>query len=302
MVRNQAYVFRRYLWLYEMIAAYGPISLAEICGRWERSSLNDERLPLPHKTFENHRIAVEEIFGVEVICDRRTNLYSLSADSLPDSRPEPRKLLEYMMLCRRLADDPSLQSSVESEPTPGGVQLLEPILECLRRRLTIRLTYAHCYQGGEPSRCEVVPVGLKLFKRRWYLIALLPDSHTTYSYALDRILSLEAGERHSVDRPTMRQLYADCYGIIREPGRKREHIILRATPNQANYLAALPLHPSQREIRRDESGVWFALDLIPAYDFLMELLANGREVEVMEPASLRAEIAAEIAEMQKLYL
>lgn len=299
MVRNQAYVFRRYLWLYEMIAGQGPISFAEICERWERSSLNDERLPLPHKTFENHRIAVEEIFGVEIICDRRTNLYSLSDDG---ARPEPRKLLEQLLLCRRLADNPELRDAVESEPTPGGVQLLEPILECLHRRLTVRLTYAHTYNAGQPESREVVPVGLKLFKRRWYLIALLPDSHTTYSYALDRILGLEAGERHSVDRPTMRQLYADCYGIIREPGRKREHIVLRATPNQANYLAALPLHPSQREIRRDESGVWFALDLIPAYDFLMELLANGREVEVMEPASLRAEIAAEIAEMQKLYL
>lgn len=301
MSKSQAYLFRRYLWLFETVMAYGPISFEEISRRWEASALNDEGNSLPHKTFENHRRAIEEIMGADIYCDRRTNLYSVDPEQLPTSRPDAGKLLEQMLITRSLNEVPTLRDAVEFEQAPGGAQFLSPILECLRENRKARIEYIHGYLTEKHTLCEVVPVGLKLFKRRWYLIGSMPDGSTTYSFALDRIKSLTPTEQHSFARPALRELYSDCFGIIREPGGELEHIVLKVTAAQALYLAALPLHPTQREIRRDDSHVWFALDLIPAYDFMMELLANGKDLEVVAPESLRIKIAAEIAAMQNLY-
>lgn len=300
MPRSQSYLFRRYLWLYSVIAP-GPISFADIRERWQNASLNDERLDLAHKTFENHRRAVEEIMGVNIMCDRRTNLYYIDPDSEDAVCPVAKRLAENLTLNRILADDPELRSAIELEEVPAGAHLLGPILECLRDSRKARIAYNHGYHTERHAVYTVIPVGLKLFRRRWYLIALNPEGLTPYSYSLDRIDSFEAAERHDVPRPKLREFYRDCYGIIRDPERTKQRIVVKVSREQALYLETLPLHRSQREIRRDDAHVWFEMELVPAYDFIMELLANGRDLEVVEPQSLREEVAREIETMKRLY-
>ncbi len=300
MPRSQSYLFRRYLWLYSVIAP-GPISFADIRERWQNASLNDDCSDLAHKTFENHRRAVEEIMGVNIMCDRRTNLYYIDPDSEGAVSPVAKRLAESLTLNRILADEPELRRAVEMESVPAGTHLLGPILECLRDSRKARIAYNHGYHTERHADYTVIPAGLKLFRRRWYLIALASEGLTPYSYSLDRIDSFEAAERHDVPRPKLRELYRDYYGIIRDPERTMQHIVVKVSREQALYIESLPLHHTQREVRRDASHVWFAMDLVPAYDFIMELLANGRDLEVVEPQSLREEVAREIETMKRLY-
>ena len=68
---NTAVLFNRYVWLVDTIYRAGRISFEEINERWQRSSLNDTGEELPLKTFHNHKNAIQQMFDINIECDRR---------------------------------------------------------------------------------------------------------------------------------------------------------------------------------------------------------------------------------------
>ena len=68
---NTAILFNRYVWLVDTIYRAGRISFEEINERWQRSSLNDTGEELPLKTFHNHKNAIQQMFDINIECDRR---------------------------------------------------------------------------------------------------------------------------------------------------------------------------------------------------------------------------------------
>ena len=57
--------FNRYVWLIDLIHRHRHIPLEEIGRQWERSALNEDRSLLAERTFHNHRVAIEDTFGIE---------------------------------------------------------------------------------------------------------------------------------------------------------------------------------------------------------------------------------------------
>ncbi|MBO7317267.1 MAG: WYL domain-containing protein, partial [Bacteroidales bacterium] len=80
-----------------------------------------------------------------------------------------------------------------------------------------------------------------------------------------------------------------------------ETIRLRATMRQAQYMRALPLHPSQREYEVGDGYVDFIYNMYITYDLIQELLSQGREIEVISPAKLRNEIRKKLQAALELY-
>ena len=76
---------------------------------------------------------------------------------------------------------------------------------------------------------------------------------------------------------------------------------LRVDAYQAKYIQTLPLHPSQKVVSSDESNTVFLYHLVPTFDFKQELLGRGASVEVLSLDWFRDEVAADVAEMAKLY-
>ena len=107
------------------------------------------------------------------------------------------------------------------------------------------------------------------------------------------------------DFPTdfsVRTFFRDCYGVLRDPQCEPQRIVLRAYYPFAHYLRTLPLHPSQQELTATPQYADFELYLRPTFDFKQELLAQGREVEVLQPASLREEMKQMVREMMERYM
>ena len=69
---------------------------------------------------------------------------------------------------------------------------------------------------------------------------------------------------------------------------------------QDNYLRDLPLHESQKEAEQTEEYSIFEFHLRPTFDFLIEILWNGEDVEIIEPLWLRNEMAGKINRMLKI--
>ena len=68
-------LFNRYVWLIDLIYRKKNITFEEINEQWQRSSLNYAYDNLPLRTFHNHRKAIEQMFDINIECDKR-NGYS----------------------------------------------------------------------------------------------------------------------------------------------------------------------------------------------------------------------------------
>lgn len=146
------------------------------------------------------------------------------------------------------------------------------------------------------------PFALKMFKKRWYVLGKYKNREIKI-YSLDRFEDIDISEDtfsmpEDFDAETF---FKDYLGIIIDQKAKTENILLKVSAYQANYLRSLPLHNSQQETERNEHYSLFSYRLKPTFDFMQELLSHGSTVEVLQPLSLRKNIADEIHKMAKHY-
>ena len=303
LTNNTATLFRRYLWLLDVIYSAGRITLDEIRARWQRNEMSGGE-ELPRKTFENHRKAVEELFDVNIACDRRTNEYYVECGDDLERDDLRRWLLETFAVNDLLANSKRLRRRIALEPVPSGYAYLTDILRAMEENRCLEIVYRHNYDEKRKSRYEVEPYGLKVFRRRWYLVANSAEMGEIYTFALDRVSSMTlTGNEAKIPLDfDCNDFFTDAFGIIREPGRKAERVEIRVLGKQANYVRALPLHPTQRETERTAEYSVFEYRLAPTYDFRMELLSHGADVEVLRPAWFREEVKNVVERMCKNYL
>ena len=302
LTNNTATLFRRYLWLLDVIYSAGRITLDEIRVRWQRNEMSGGE-ELPRKTFENHRKAVEELFDVNIACDRRTNEYYVECGDDLVRDDLRRWLLETFAVNDLLVNSKRLRRRIALEPIPSGYAYLTAVLRAMEENRCLEIVYRHTYDEKRENRYEVEPYGLKAFRRRWYLIADSVEMGGIYAFALDRVRDMVPTSK-AAEIPSdfdCAEFYADAFGIIRERDRKAERVEIRVLGKQANYVRALPLHPTQRETERTAEYSVFEYRLAPTYDFRMELLSNGADVEVLRPAWFREEVKNVVTKMMDRY-
>jgi predicted DNA-binding transcriptional regulator YafY len=90
----------------------------------------------------------------------------------------------------------------------------------------------------------------------------------------------------------VKEFFKNFFGIMTTKS-EAKHVVLRADSEQAKYLRALPLHPSQRETMGDGYSD-FDYHLCITYDFIQELLSKGSRIMVVAPAELKAAVVEEL--------
>ena len=71
--------------------------------------------------------------------------------------------------------------------------------------------------------------------------------------------------------------------------------------HQVDYLRTLPLHHSQKEVKRHNEYSIFEVKLSPSYDFIQEILSKGEEVEILSPEWFRDEMAGYVRSLYNMY-
>ena len=99
-----------------------------------------------------------------------------------------------------------------------------------------------------------------------------------------------AVQPHSTEDFEPSVFFLDCYGAIAGTKRKTETVKIKVSAGQANYLRSLRLHSSQEEVEKNDEFSIFTYYIRSEYDFILELLGNGEDVEVLEPVWLRKEV------------
>jgi hypothetical protein len=76
-------LFNRYIWLVDVIYRSKRITFKEINNKWEKTENISDGKPLPLRTFHNQRNQIEEIFDINIECDKKTNEYYIdNADDM----------------------------------------------------------------------------------------------------------------------------------------------------------------------------------------------------------------------------
>ncbi len=296
-------LFNRYVWLVDIIYRRGEITFEEINEYWQRSLLNMDGEDIPLRTFHNHRKAIEQMFDINIECDKR-NGYKYYIENTDDmERAGVRSwLLNTFAVNNLINESHKLKRRILFEKIPSGQMYLTPIIEAMRDSLSIEISYQNFWKET-PYTFEVYPYCIKVFKQRWYLLAYSPNKERVLIYALDRIKNIIQTDikfhlPKDFDGDTF---YTDCFGVIAGDGRKAEKVLLKVYKNQDSYIRALPLHHSQTEIENTSDYTVFSYHIRPTFDFRQELLSHGAEVEVLAPKWFRDEIAEIISEQHKVY-
>jgi predicted DNA-binding transcriptional regulator YafY len=241
---------------------------------------------------------VRDLFGIEIECylDGTEHRYRIT-DATGDEYFQ-RWLLNSIAASRIVADSREVAQNIYVEPVQDT--FLPILLEALKGNHTLKFNYQPFWKETPFHYRGIQPYALKMFERRWYLIARRAGEYRIF--ALDRMTKVEVqDETYKRDlKFDLKKMFEGTYGIIVDDT-PVESIRLKVNAYQANYLRSLPLHSSQHELKRTEEYSVFSLRVRPTFDFKQKLLSLGSTVEVLQPESLRADMRGEIQEMMNKY-
>lgn len=297
--------YNRYIWLVETIRRAGHISRADIDRKWADSRYNDRKeSTLPERTFFRYRNAIEELFGIEIKCDRVTGQYYIP--EMENNRTKQLLLSEFA-LSQSLEKSQDIIDRVIYEDIPGGTEFLTLIADAMRENRWLLATHQR-FDSAEPHVFYIAPYCLKVFKQRWYVFGAKrePGEHIainaktpTRIYALDRMRAIEAtDETFKLPKGfNPRTYFSGFYGVFCGPDYKPEKIRARFDERDAPYVRSLPLHGSQKEVAPNVFE-WY---VAPTFDFIQQLRTYSYKMEILAPKSLRDQFAADAQKLLEMY-
>ncbi len=291
----------KYVWLVETIYNAGHITFEEINQKWLDDDMDKD--PIPLRTFHKWRIAAEDMFGLAIECERKGGYhYYISNRSEVKNGSIRSWLLNTISVSNLVMDSQQIKDRILLEEIPSGVTYLPAIIEAMKANQVLRITY-QSYWKNEEHTFDVHPYCVKLFKQRWYMVALSPYYDKVFIYSLDRIYSMEK-KKETFRMPKdwdAAAFFDGCFGIIADKSKKIQPVKLKFSVSQANYIRDLPLHASQQETERNDQYSIFCYELRPSFDFMQEVLKNGQDVEVLEPQWFREQVGDIIERMWNKY-
>lgn len=290
--------FQQIAWLADLLLNGGPLTLQQISDRWVLDGMADGA-KLSRTTFNRHREAVGEMFGLNIDVDDTYHYYISNPEATKPGTIE-HFALSSLTVGNVLAGSQQVQDRIVLQDVPSGERYLTTIITAIKLGRRVKLSYQR-FGCSWLSVSTVSPYGLKFFDSRWYLLGSTGSFLGTY--ALDRVTALElTDEPFALPKGfSTRDYYADYYGIWADHDVPMQDIRLRAYGTTAGYLRTLPLHHSQREVAANDDHADFALELRPTPDFVSALIARGPGLEVLAPTSLRQQVSRRLQDMLARY-
>ena len=281
--------FKEYIWLVNTIHKARRITLAEINERWLKTDMS-EGVEIARTTFYRHKLAIEEIFGIYIDCDKNHKYYIGNEDVLQEDSVQ-NWMLSTLSVSNMVGESSSLYHRILLENIPSGDEQLHQVIAAMKENRMVNIKYRR-YTSSSSTLFILAPFCVKLFQRRWYLLGKYEDSDNLGTFSFDRMDEVEITDKKFKipDDFDAADYFCDSFGIVVNPHAKTERIVLRAYGKERYYLRDLPLHHSQRMINTTDDYADFELYLKPTDDFKAKLLSRGGWLEVQYPQSLANEI------------
>lgn len=268
-----------------------PSTLKEINEHLAKeSALMEYNLNISARTFQRDIADILSIYNIIIECDKPKNRYYITDG---ENNELNMRMLEAFNIFTALNASIGLSEYLDVEQyAASGTEHFHGLLHAIKNNLQISIHYQSYHNDGTEIR-TVQPYFLKEFKNRWYLIALDINKAAIRTFALDRIKTLEITKKKfnkNVSREA-KSHFQNSFGIIAgEETEKLEPVLLSFNSFQGKYIKSLPLHPSQRIIKDNQSELQIELSVHTTFDLEMQILSYGENVKVISPISLKENI------------
>lgn len=295
-------LLNKYIWLVQKFITAGDrgLSLEELRRAWERKFGSD----YPRRSFNNHREAVAEVFGIDIECDRSTRRYFIrDSMDIADRDMGVSWLIDTFTVNNMLSlSKEGLSGRISVEDIPSGKKFLPALMTAMQENNIVSLRYRKYGATGTDMR-KVRPYGIKESAQRWYLVGWTEEKESCRVYALDRIEALDIlPETFSMPEDfDIDSLFASSFGSYL-PTAPARRILFRAFGNEAMYIRDLPLHHTQAVEKEDGKSVTFSIFVSPDKSLYLEFLSHGPGIEVVCPEDIRMKMKELTEEMHNLYL
>ncbi len=298
-----AELIEKYVWLVQTFITAGTtgLTLEELAAKWERRF----SVPYPRRTFNNHREAVAEVFGIWIECRRSDNKYYIEGGrELLDKDASVGWMISTFTVGSLLSlGRERLQGRVALENIPSGQIYLTPVISAMTEQKIVLITYRK-YGNSETEALHVHPYAVKEFQSRWYLLGMCEERNALRLYGLDRIHSLEItdGKFKMPADFDVKGIFYNSFGpYLTSQDSVPVKILFRAKGKDVSYFKDLPLHHTQEIEKEEPDSAVFSINLVPNDNFYMELCRYGARIEILSPESVRERTAYEHSQALKIY-
>ena len=305
----------KYIWLVQSLIASGGggMTFKELNEKYSRRFGQ----AYSRRTFNNHRLAVADLFGIDIDCDRSTNRYFIpySGDVLDNNESIGWLVNTFTVNSLLSLGKERLSGRVSVEEIPSGQKYLTAIMQAMEDGKELEIVYGK-YSSDSSETLHVQPFAVKEHEKRWYLVAFCheragadrrnDDINAWRVYGLDRITSLQVTDV-SFRMPKdfdVDGIFSQSYGIyFPKAGQKPVTIRFKVTDEEARYLRDLPIHRSQVEENSAKGdGRIFRIRVIPNRNLTMEFCRHAGRLEVIEPEEVRLSVKEELEKAYKQYI
>jgi len=163
------------------------------------------------------------------------------------------------------------------------------------------LVFRYQPRGNAEAKARTVhPQRLLHYRSNWYLLAHCNEAEALRLFSLDRITQARNLDRLAEQLPedNLDAFVNAGFGIFGGQPKATAH--LRFSDHAARWVAEERWHIDQKG-EWQEDGFHLHVPYADERELAMEILRYGAEVEVLEPDSLRDEIAGRIRKMAEIY-
>ena len=295
--------FNRYIWLLNTLLREKELTFEEICNFWMDSYLGGGK-PLSKRTFHLHQKAIEELFGVKIVCNYSNGYrYSIDNPGLMKNNRTRRWLLNSFTLSNLIIAGHNMNGRILFEEIPYSKDYLQPVIEAMQQNKVLKLDYQP--YSGSNSTFHFAPYAMKVYRQRWYVVGKIEEQDAIRQIALDdRIIQIEQTDKTFTIPSSFdaEKYYAHTVGIYVDENLKPQKVRIRVYGKQVDYLRSVPLHRTQEEMLT-KGGLYsdFQLRVCLTPELTTQLLAMGEGVEILEPESLREDIKKHLFESLNRY-
>ena len=277
------------VWLVQQFKKHRELKLSEISEHWKANE-DSHGEDLPRTTFNRWRDAILHEFGIIIECDRRTAKYYISNEKSVKMPSVKRWLYQQYRMKKSLLENIALHDRILLENISTNNDVMDMLMEAMNKNLRVAFTYKR--YDDDMTRSHVAsPYFVITYERRVYFYGK-HDTDCLYSYALDRVVSMELTNEHFSMEPGFdaKTYMKDCYGMFKANNVPPERIVIKAYDTEHGYLKDLPLHSSQKWIGKKDDYHLFELFLSPTNDFIAKIMSRKGRLVVEEPKWLADEI------------
>ena len=220
-------LFREYIWLVNTIYKARKISLSEINDKWIETEMSGG-VEFSRTTFHRHKIAIEEMFGIYIDCDRKDGFkYYIGNEYVLQENSVQNWMLSTLSVSSLLAESMSLNERILLENVPSGGEKLNMLIKAMKESRKISITYRR-YGGHATRTFDLEPYCVKLFGQRWYMLGRFDDKGLA-TFSLDRMLEITiSNEKFKFEENfDAASYFSDCFGVMLDENSKPEKVLIK---------------------------------------------------------------------------